>query len=209
MGEAFRLWGGEGKPRWPFSTGTESIPPLSKLGGDRGERGRSPRPPPMLDVRGFLRLLFREGTVPLEMEETRLFMGSPSTGVELVELADSGLVGLERPICLGGWGKEPILTVFRSDFPGGSEPAALTSAEKVGTEGEVTCFGPGLCVITEVDTARLADAGLGSREPREPAPKLGLRVFATGRDGSGPVGGAMEGLAGRGRELVDIGGQGR
>lgn len=121
-----------------------------------------------------------------------------------VELVESGLVGFERPMCLGGWGKEPILTVFRSVFPAGKGPAEMSFAGKVGTDGEVTCLGLGLCVTTEVDTARFAAAGLGRRLPREAGPILELRDLGTGREGRGPVGGAIEGRDGRGSELVDM-----
>jgi hypothetical protein len=60
-GEELRLCGGEGRLRWAVSTVTESALPLSRLGGDRGDFGSKPRAPPMLELRGFLRLLFREG----------------------------------------------------------------------------------------------------------------------------------------------------
>lgn len=52
-----------------------------------------------------------------------------------VELADSGLGGWLPSLlaCFGGCGNAPILTVFRSDFPGGSEPAGVSVAVKVGT----------------------------------------------------------------------------
>jgi hypothetical protein len=121
-----RLNGGDGRLRWPASTATESALPFSKLGGpgDRGDRGRRPRPPPIFEVRGFLRLLVREGTEPLETDETlRSIMSPPG-----VTLADSGLVGFDRPTCLGGCGKEPMLTVFRSDLPTGMPPAEASSA---------------------------------------------------------------------------------
>jgi hypothetical protein len=39
---------------------------------------------------------------------------------------------------------------------------------------------------------------------RWPTPMLEWRVFATGNEGSGPVGGAIEGREGRGRELPDM-----
>ena len=97
-----------------------------------------------------------------------------------------------------------MLTVLRNDFPAGSGPAVTSFAEKVGTEGEVTCLGPGLCVTPDVDTARFAEAGLGSMEPRVEGPTLELLDFATGSEGSGPVGGAIDGLDGRGSDMPDI-----
>jgi hypothetical protein len=45
---------------------------------------------------------------------------------------------------------------------------------------------------------------LGSNEPRGAAPMLELLDFATGNEGKGPVGGAIDGRAGRGSELPDI-----
>jgi hypothetical protein len=59
-----------------------------------------------------------------------------------VELAERGLFGADLPMCLGGCGKAPMLTVFRSDFPGGSDPTGAPSAVSVGTEGELPCFEP-------------------------------------------------------------------
>lgn len=136
-GEELRLWGGDGRLRLAESTATESALPLSRLGGDRGDRGSKPRAPPIFDVLGFFRLLFRVGGVLLDMEDTRRSIMSPP-GVELV---DSGLVGFDRPICFGGWGNAPMLTVLRRDRPAGSGPARPLSAGSSGTEGEVVCFG--------------------------------------------------------------------
>lgn len=44
----------------------------------------------------------------------------------------------------------------------------------------------------------------GSSEGRDVGPALALRDFATGSEGSGPVGGAIEERAGRGSELPDM-----
>lgn len=112
---------------------------MSKLGGDNGDLGSRPRAPPILDVLGFFRLLFREGTELLETEDSLRSVVSPPG----VKLADSGLVGFDLPMCLGGWGNAPILTVFRSDFPAGSGPAGPSSDGSAGTEGEFECLGPG------------------------------------------------------------------
>jgi hypothetical protein len=140
-GDELRLWGGEGRLRWLVSTATESALPFRKLGGDRGERGRSPRPPPipMLELRGFFRLLFLEGTEALETMDSRRSTKSPP-GMELV---DKGLFGADFPVCLGGWGNAPMLTVLRSVFPWGMEPTGVPSAVRVGTEGELPCLVPG------------------------------------------------------------------
>jgi hypothetical protein len=94
----------------------------------------------MLELRGFFRLLFREGAGPLDTEETLRSIMSPP-GVELVE---SGLVGLDLPPCRGGCGKEPMLTVLRSDLPTGSDPAEAASGGNEGTEGDVRCLELGL-----------------------------------------------------------------
>jgi hypothetical protein len=56
-----------------------------------------------------------------------------------------------------------MLTVFRRDFPGGSEPTGPPSADSVGTDGELPCFEPGRQGSAEDDTARIAVA-LGRRE---------------------------------------------
>jgi hypothetical protein len=94
----------------------------------------------MFEVLGFCRLLFREGTEPLETDDSlRSIMSVPG-----VELADSGLPGFDLPMCLGGCGNAPMLTVFRSVFPGGSKPAGGPSAGSMGTEGELPCRGPTL-----------------------------------------------------------------
>jgi hypothetical protein len=100
------------------STATESALPLSRLGGDSGERGSSPRAPPTFETLDFGILLLRAGTTPLATVTSRGSVMSPP-GVELVE---SGLLGFERPMCRGGCGNAPMLTVLRSPFPGGSAP---------------------------------------------------------------------------------------
>jgi hypothetical protein len=138
-GDEVRLCGGDGRLRWLVSTATESALPFRKLGGDNGDRGRRPRAPPILDVLGFFRLLFLDGTEALETTESLRSTNSPP-GTELVE---SGLLGADLPVCLGGCGKAPMLTVFRSDFPWGSAPTGVPSAVSVGTEGELPCLAPG------------------------------------------------------------------
>jgi hypothetical protein len=91
-----------------------------------------------LDALGFFRLLFLEGIEALEAVDRRWSTESPL----IEELVDKGLLGL-RPMCFGGCGNAPMLTVLRSDFPGGSGPGAACSAAIVGTEGESACFAPG------------------------------------------------------------------
>jgi NADH:ubiquinone oxidoreductase subunit E len=67
----------------------------------------------MLEVLGFFKLLFLDGTEALDTEDSlRSTMSPPG-----VELADSGLLGFDLPVCLGGCGNAPMLTVFRSVFP--------------------------------------------------------------------------------------------
>lgn len=112
-GDELRLCGGDGRLRWLVSTGTESELALRRLGGDKGDRGRRPRAPPMLEVLGFFRLLFREGTEALETDDSRRSIMSPPG----MELADSGLLGFDLPMCLGGCGNAPMLTVLRNVFP--------------------------------------------------------------------------------------------
>lgn len=131
-----------------------------------------------------------------------------------VELADSGLGGWLPSLlaCFGGWGKAPMLTVFRSDLPGGSGPADDSVVVRVGTlEAElVWVFGLGRCGRAEEETALLAVvllARAGSSEPgdeREAGAIFETRDFATGSEGSGPVGGAMDGRDGRGRVWLVI-----
>jgi hypothetical protein len=67
----------------------------------------------MLEFLGFFRLLFLEGTEALETLDSLRSTNSPP-GMELV---DKGLFGADLPVCLGGWGNAPMLTVFRSVFP--------------------------------------------------------------------------------------------
>lgn len=136
----------------------------------------------------------------LGVDERRRSIVSPSG----VRLAESGLEGLEIPICLGGCGNAPMLTVFRSVLPAGSGPAGPSSACKVGTDGEFVCFAPARYGNAEEETARFAVAGLGSIELRRGPGLLEPLDLATGNDGRGPVGGAIEGLEGRGSELVDM-----
>jgi hypothetical protein len=52
----------------------------------------------MLEVLGFFKLLFLDGTEALETEDNLLSTTSPP-GMELVE---SGLFGADLPMCLGG-----------------------------------------------------------------------------------------------------------
>lgn len=101
-----------------------------------------------------------------------------------------------------------MLTVLRSDFPGGNGPAGESGAVRVGRlEAEFVCpLVWGRWGRTEEDTA-LLEGLAGSSEPGEPGGRwvgeiLELRDFATGSEGSGPVGGATEGREGRGREWV-------
>lgn len=119
-----------------MSTATDSaLPlPLRKLGGNMGDFGSSPLPPPIFDDLGFLRLLFREGMEARELVDNRWSTESPLTDA----LEASGLLGVLRP-CLGGCGKAPMLTTLRSDLPGAGPPA-VCSAAIVGTEGEVMCL---------------------------------------------------------------------
>lgn len=135
-GEVLRLCGGDGRLRWLVSTATDSALPLPfrKLGGDKGDFGSRPLPPPILDALGFFRLLLREGIEALEPEDIRWSTESPLTEA----LEASGLLGV-LPTCLGGCGNAPMLTTLRRDFPGGGPPDAW-SAVIVGTEGDVMCF---------------------------------------------------------------------
>lgn len=154
-----------------------------------------------MDVRDFLRLLFLDGTVALETDDSRRSITS-APGVELV---DKGLPGFDRPVPLGGCGKAPMLTVLRSDLPGGRDPTGMPSAVRVGTEGELPCRGPGRWGSADDETARFArDGKFELEEDRVATPIFECRVFATGSEGRGPVGGAMEGREGRGRLLLDM-----
>lgn len=184
-----------------MSTGTESALALSKLGGDSGDRGSRPRAPPMLDVLGFLRLLFRDGTEALETDDSLRSTTSPPG----TELADSGLLGFDRMVCRGGCGKAPMLTVFRSVFPCGTLPTGTPSAVTVGIDGEVRCLGEEWG-SAEDDTVRTGAPGRSELEGLrgEATPMLECRVFGTGREGSGPVGGAIEGRDGRGSVVLDM-----
>ncbi len=153
----------------------------------------------MFDVLGFFKLLVREGTDAFETDDSLRSVISPLG----VELADSGLLGFDLPMCLGGCGNEPMLTVFRSVLPPDNAPAELSVAGKEGTEGEVMCFAPARGRADE-DTARFAVEGLGRSEPRPVVPTFEVRVLGTGNEGKGPVGGAIDGLDGRGSELTDM-----
>lgn len=98
-----------------------------------------------------------------------------------------------------------MLTVFRSVFPGGSGPAGESFVVSVGiVEVEfVWPFAVGRWGRAEEETARFAVASPG-RSELEAVREAGLMFealdFATGRAGSGPVGGAIEGREGRGSE---------
>jgi hypothetical protein len=92
--------------------------------------------PPTFETRGavFLRLFLLAGVIGglrpgAVLESTVSPLG--------VELADRGLGGWLPSLlaCLGGWGNAPMLTVLRSDFPGGSGPAGDSVAVSVGTVG--------------------------------------------------------------------------
>lgn len=160
----------------------------------------------------FLRLVFLAGvTGDLKLGASRDSTDSPFG----VELADSGLGGWLPSLlaCFGGWGKAPMLTVLRRDLPGGSGPAGESVVVRVGTlEAEfVWVFCMGRCGRADDETALLAAVVLlgraGSSEPgdeRAAGVIFETRDFATGSEGSGPVGGAMEGRDGRGRVWLAI-----
>lgn len=96
---------------------------------------------------------------------------------------------------------------MRSDLPGGREDAGDSVRDEEELCGEEVGFplvAGRIVGRAEDETARLAAAAdAGSSEPwvaRDGAPTLEDRDFATGSEGSGPVGGATEGREGRGRE---------
>lgn len=160
--------------------------------------------PPTLEIRGavFLRLVLLAGVSGglkpgAILESTVSPLG--------VELADRGLGGWlpSRLACFGGWGKAPMLTVLRSTFPGGRGPAGDSVGVSVGMVGtlEVELVWPLVAGRWGEETALLLLARAGSSEPsdgREADPTFETRDFATGSEGSGPVGGAMDGRDGRG-----------
>lgn len=119
-----------------MSTATDSALPLpfKKLGGDKGDFGSRPLPPPTTEALGFFRLLLLDGIEALEPVDRRWSSESPLKEV----LEASGLLGVLAR-CLGGCGNAPMLTTLRRDFPRGGLPEAC-SAAIVGTEGEVMCF---------------------------------------------------------------------
>lgn len=111
------------------------------------------------------------------------------------------------PTCFGGCGKAPILTVLRSVRPGGSGPAG----ESIAGMFDVELLWPlidGRCGNAEDETARLPDVGEDipeggeGREAGVMLETLEMRDLATGSDGRGPVGGAIEGREGRGSVVV-------
>jgi hypothetical protein len=192
LGEVLRLCGGDGRLRWLVSTATDSALPLPfrKLGGDSGDFGSKPLPPPIFDaLGGFFRLLLLEGIEALEPADSRWSTESP---LRETALEASGLLGVLET-CLGGCGNAPMLTTLRSDFPCGG-PAAACSAVVVATEGEVHCFvAPGRAGEFEYDMARFEGLGRPLEGIRRPAGLVCVeRCFGTGSDGRGPVGGAME-----------------
>lgn len=97
-----------------------------------------------------------------------------------------------------------MLTVLRSTLPGGKGPTGDSAREEVELcDEEGFLFAIGRVGRADEDTARLALAVAGSSElwvVRDAVPTLETRDFATGNEGSGPVGGATEGRDGRGRE---------
>lgn len=173
-----------------------------------GDLANKPRPP-TLDIlgAGLLTLPCLDGVANLE-PAANLWSSVSLLGVEL---ADSGLGGWLPflPTYLGGCGKAPILTVFRRVLPGGNGPAGESFVASVGTlEAEfVWPLGIGRRGNDEDDTARVATAGDGSSEDegaRSVGPTFDARDFATGNDGRGPVGGAIEGRDGRGSVLAMV-----
>lgn len=187
------------------STASDSPLPLSRLGGESGDLASRARPP-TLETRGvvFLRLVLLAGVIGglkagAILESTESPFG--------VELADSGLGGWLPTLfaCLGGWGKAPMLTVLRSDFPGGSGPAEASVWARVGRlEVEfVWPLGMGRCGRADEETARVDLLGSSEAgEEREDGEAEATRDLGTGSEGSGPVGGAMDGREGRGREWL-------
>jgi hypothetical protein len=191
LGEVLRLCGGDGRLSWLVSTATDSALPLpfKKLGGDSGDLGSRPLPPPIFDARGaFLRLLLLDGIEALDPVDSRWSTESP---LSETALEARGLLGVREP-CFGGCGNAPILTTFRSDFPCGWLVVAC-SAARVGTEGEVMCFAEaGRRGEFEYEMARFDGLGRPLDCDRRPG-EVGFaeRCFGTGKDGRGPVGGAM------------------
>jgi hypothetical protein len=150
-----------------------------------------------LETLGFLRLPDLDGV--LETDDSLWFIES-LYGVELV---DSGLGGWLDVLPFGGWGKAPMLTVLRNPLPAGRGPAGKSSVRSVGRVDECAWFfGEGRWGRAEEDTARVAIAEPGSSDAREEGVTLEARDFATGSEGSGPVGGAIEGREGRGSEWL-------
>jgi hypothetical protein len=59
-----------------------------------------------------------------------------------VELVESGLEGFDLTLCLGGCGKEPMLTVLRNDFPAGNpEGGVLSSGDSPVNAGDCGSLG--------------------------------------------------------------------
>jgi hypothetical protein len=102
-----------------------------------------------------------------------------------------------------------MLTVFRNVLPGGSGPAGASVAVSVGTL-EVEFVWPlalGRRGNAEDETARCAVAGDGRNEDdgtRDAELAVDGRDLATGKEGRGPVGGAIEGRDGRGSVVVMV-----
>jgi len=187
-----------------FSTARDSPLPFNRLGGDSGDFPSKLRPP-TFETRGatFFRLVLLDGVAAGLKPDASLESTESPLGVEL---ADSGLGGWPPSLltCFGGCGKEPMLTVLRRDLPGGSGPARESDVLRVGrVEVELVWpLGVGRMGRAEEDTALLL-ARAGSSEPgeeREAGLMFEMRDFATGSEGSGPVGGAIEGRDGRGSE---------
>ena len=152
-------------------------------------------------------------TEPIELRELLALLCS-SGGVSGVALIDRGLVECAevRPMPLGGWGKDPMLIVFRRVLPGGSAAGAWLSVEIVGTAGVELegILGFGRAGKADEETARPGVAD-GRKEPPESRFDSELieltesfRVFAIGREGRGVFGGPREGREGLGRVVAIV-----
>lgn len=153
----------------------------------------------MFEARGFLRLLSRGGNDDFGP----VFEPTPTSppGVLLVE---SGLEGFDLPLCLGGCGKEPMLTVLRSDLPAGSDVAGPPSSLVKPLAAWSFEFDKDRCGNADDETVRLFVAPGSSEDRAVVGPTFEFLDFATGSEGKGPVGGAIEGREGRGSELPDM-----
>jgi hypothetical protein len=155
----------------------------------------------------FIRLDSRGGIRRWELSFAGVVLGNSSSFCD--GLVETGEASLDEGLDDGGWGKAPMLMVFRSFLAGASVAMLLVGR----LDAETCCFfefgtGAGERVGNAEEVLREAAGNTGRREAPDPLRDIeGVageellgedRALGTGSDGRGVVGGPKDGRDGRG-----------